>query len=52
MTFDSEFECGNLLRAVQRSDASYDLFLRSGEERPDSEMRSVCPLFSTAFRDV
>ena len=29
LTFDSEFECGNLLRAVQRGDASYDLFLRS-----------------------
>jgi hypothetical protein len=29
LTFDAEFECGNLLRAVQRSDASYDLFLRS-----------------------
>ena len=29
LTFDSEFDSGNLLRAVQRSDASYDLFLRS-----------------------
>jgi hypothetical protein len=29
LTFDSEFECGNLLRAVQKEDASYDLFLRS-----------------------
>jgi hypothetical protein len=29
LTFDSEFESGNLLRAVQRGDAEYDLFLRS-----------------------
>jgi len=29
LTFDSEFESGNLLRAVQRGDAAYDLFLRS-----------------------
>ena len=29
LTFDSEFESGNLLRAVQRGDASYDLFLRA-----------------------
>lgn len=29
LTFDSEFESGNLLRAVQKSDAAYDLFLRS-----------------------
>ena len=29
LTFDSEFESGNLLRAVQRGDANYDLFLRA-----------------------
>jgi hypothetical protein len=29
LTFDSEFESGNLLRAVQKGDATYDLFLRS-----------------------
>ena len=29
LTFDSEFESGNLLRAVQRGDAAYDLFLRA-----------------------
>ena len=29
LTFDSEFESGNLLRAVQKGDAAYDLFLRS-----------------------
>jgi len=29
LTFDSEFESGNLLRTVQRGDANYDLFLRS-----------------------
>eukprot|EP01041_Mallomonas_annulata_P003176 gene3176-6267_t len=29
LTFDSEFESGNLLRAVQRGDACYDLFLRA-----------------------
>lgn len=28
LTFDSEFESGNLYRAVQVGDASYDLFLR------------------------
>jgi len=29
LTFDSEFESGNLMRAVQRGDANYDLFLRA-----------------------
>lgn len=29
LSFDSEFESGNLLRAVQKGDAAYDLFLRS-----------------------
>jgi hypothetical protein len=29
LTFDSEFESGNILRAVQRGDANYDLFLRA-----------------------
>jgi cytosolic carboxypeptidase protein 2/3 len=29
LTFDSEFESGNLQYAVQRGDAEYDLFLRS-----------------------
>lgn len=29
LTFDSDFESGNLLRAVQKGDATYDLFLRS-----------------------
>jgi hypothetical protein len=29
LTFDSEFESGNLLRAVQKGDATYDLCLRS-----------------------
>ena len=29
LTFDSEFESGNLLRAVQCADASYDLILRA-----------------------
>ena len=29
LTFDSEFESGNLLRVVQKGDANYDLFLRS-----------------------
>ena len=29
VTFDSEFESGNLYQAVQRGDANYDLFLRS-----------------------
>lgn len=29
LTFDSEFESGNLLRAIQRGDACYDLFLRA-----------------------
>ena len=28
LTFDSDFESGNLFRAVQRGDANYDLFLR------------------------
>jgi hypothetical protein len=28
LSFDSEFESGNLMRAVQRGDANYDLFLR------------------------
>ena len=30
LTFDSDFESGNLLRAIQRGKSSYDLFLRSG----------------------
>ena len=34
LTFDSEFESGNLLRAVQRGDAAYDLFLRSDLHTP------------------
>lgn len=29
LTFDSEFESGNLLRAVQRGESTYDLFLRA-----------------------
>ena len=29
LSFDSDFESGNLYRAVQREDATYDLFLRS-----------------------
>jgi hypothetical protein len=34
LTFDSEFESGNLHRAVQRGDANYDLFLRSDLHTP------------------
>ena len=34
LTFDSEFESGNLLRAVQRGDQHYDLFLRSDLHTP------------------
>ncbi|KAJ1432979.1 hypothetical protein B484DRAFT_360217 [Ochromonadaceae sp. CCMP2298] len=34
LTFDSDFESGNLLRAVQKGDASYDLFLRSDLHTP------------------
>ena len=34
LTFDSEFESGNLLRAVQRDDAAYDLFLRADLHTP------------------
>ena len=29
LTFDSDFDSGNLLRTVQRGDANYDLFLRA-----------------------
>ena len=34
LTFDSEFESGNLMRAVQRGDAAYDLFLRPDVHTP------------------
>eukprot|EP01038_Epipyxis_sp_PR26KG_P005033 gene5033-7023_t len=34
LTFDSEFESGNLLRSVQKGDNSYDLFLRSDLHTP------------------
>jgi hypothetical protein len=34
LTFDSDFESGNLLRAVQKGDANYDLFLRSDLHTP------------------
>jgi len=34
LTFDSEFESGNLHRVVQRGDANYDLFLRSDLHTP------------------
>ncbi len=34
LTFDSEFESGNLMRAVQRGDAAYDLFLRPDIHTP------------------
>jgi cytosolic carboxypeptidase protein 2/3 len=29
LSFDSEFESGNMLRVIQRGDANYDMFLRS-----------------------
>jgi hypothetical protein len=34
LTFDADFESGNLLRAVQKGDANYDLFLRSDLHTP------------------
>ena len=34
LTFDSDFESGNLLRAVQKGDHNYDLFLRSDLHTP------------------
>ena len=49
LTFDAEFECGNLLRAVQRSEASYDLFLRSGETHSDSDRDIHRPLHCTVL---
>jgi hypothetical protein len=34
LTFDSEFESGNLMKAIQRGDANYDLFLRGDVHTP------------------
>lgn len=34
LTFDSDFESGNLLRAVQKKESEYDLFLRSDLHTP------------------
>ena len=35
ITFSSEFECGNLLRAIQRDEYSYDLILRNDFNTPE-----------------
>jgi hypothetical protein len=56
LTFDSEFESGNLLRAVQRGNSTYDLFLRSGtyphnyESREDNLCLYPSFLFSLVFQ--